>query len=120
MINESNKVCLKFYQNQLMFINLVLYLKHFIYLFITANITFLSYIPFELLDIEHSSPISHKISHVIINDNAVTLVSLLHRGDFVYYNFQILHYISHKMKYVSSLRVAALACNIMLRTLPAK
>ena len=42
------------------------------------------------------------------------------RGNFVHYDFQILHYISHKMKYVSPLRVAALACNIMLRTLPAK
>ena len=42
------------------------------------------------------------------------------RGNFVHYDFQILHYISHKMKYVSLLRVAALAGNIMLRTLPAK
>ena len=44
------------------------------------------------------------------------------RGNFVHYNFQIhvLHYISHKMKYVSPLKVAALACNIVLRTLPAK
>ena len=39
---------------------------------------------------------------------------------FVQYNFQILHHKSHKLKYVSPLRVAALACNIMLRTLPAK
>ena len=60
MINESNIVCLKFYSNQFLFINLVLYLRKFIYLFKTASITFLSYILFELLDVEHSSPISHK------------------------------------------------------------
>ena len=42
------------------------------------------------------------------------------KGNFVHYASQTLHYISHKMKYVSSLRVAALAGNIMLRTLPAK
>ena len=43
-----------------MFINLVLYLRIFIYLFKTANITFLTYILFELLDDEHGTPISHK------------------------------------------------------------
>ena len=42
------------------------------------------------------------------------------RGNFVHYDFQILHYISHKTKYVSPLRVAALAGNIMLHMLPAK
>ena len=42
------------------------------------------------------------------------------RGNLVHYDFQILHYINHKMKYVSPLRVAALAGNIMLRMLPAK
>ena len=42
------------------------------------------------------------------------------RGNFLHYEFQILHYKSHKMKYVSPLRVAALAGNIMLRTLPTK
>ena len=41
-------------------------------------------------------------------------------GGGVYYDFPILNYIRHKMKYVSFLRVAALACNIMQRTLPAK
>ena len=60
MINESNIVCLKFYWNKLMFINLVLYLRIFIILFKTANITFLSYILSELLDVENGSPISHK------------------------------------------------------------
>ena len=60
MINESIIVCLKFYSNQFMFIYLVLYLRVFIYLFKTAGITFLSYILFELLDVEHGSPISHK------------------------------------------------------------
>ena len=43
-----------------MLINLVLYLRIFIYLFKTASITFLSYIRFELLDVEHGSPLSHK------------------------------------------------------------
>ena len=35
----------------------------------------------------------------------------LPRGKFVDYNFLILHYISHRMKYVIHLRVAALTCN---------
>ena len=43
-----------------MFINLVLYYRIFIYHFKTASITFLSYILFELLDVEHGTPISHK------------------------------------------------------------
>ena len=43
-----------------MFINLVLHLRIFIYLFKTASITFLSYILFELLDDEHGTPISQK------------------------------------------------------------
>ena len=42
------------------------------------------------------------------------------RGNFVHYDFQIQHYISLIMKYVSPLRVAAIAGNIMLRTLPTK
>ena len=43
-----------------MYTNLALYKRYFIYLFKTASITFLSYILFELLDVEHGSPISHK------------------------------------------------------------
>ena len=43
-----------------MFINLVLYLRIFIYLFKSTNIMFLSYILFELLDVETGTPISHK------------------------------------------------------------
>ena len=43
-----------------MFNNLVFYQRKFIYLFKTASITFLSYILFELFDVEHGSPISHK------------------------------------------------------------
>ena len=39
-----------------MFINLVLYLRVFIYLFKSASITFLSYILFELIDVEHGTP----------------------------------------------------------------
>ena len=51
---------------------------------------------------------------------ALAIVPPLPKGNFVHYDFQILHYTSHKMKYVIPLRVAALAYNIMLRTLPAK
>ena len=51
---------------------------------------------------------------------ALTITPPPSRGDFVHYHFQILHYISHKMKYVSPLRVAALVCNILLHTLPAE
>ena len=43
-----------------MFTNLVFHLRKFIYLFKTASITFLSYVLFELLDVEHGSPISHR------------------------------------------------------------
>ena len=60
MINESNIVCLKFYLTQFMFINLVLYYRLFIYLLKAVKIMFLSYILFELLDIKHGTPISHK------------------------------------------------------------
>ena len=49
-----------------MFNNLVLHYRYFIYLFKTANITFLSYILFELLDNEHGTPISQKNENVIL------------------------------------------------------
>ena len=42
------------------------------------------------------------------------------RGNFVHYDFLKLHYIRHKIKDVSPLRVAALTCNSMLYTLPPK
>ena len=42
------------------------------------------------------------------------------RENFVHNDFKILHYIIHILKYVSPLRVAALAYITMLRTLPAK
>ena len=51
---------------------------------------------------------------------ALAIDPISSEGNFVHYSFQIPHYISHKMKYVSPLRVAALAGNIMLRTLPTK
>ena len=60
MINASNVVRLTFYWNRFMLINLVLYKIIFNKLFKTANIIFLSYILFELLDVEHGTPISHK------------------------------------------------------------
>ena len=56
MTNESNIVCLQFYRNQFVFNNLVFYQRIFIYLSKNANITFLSYILFELLDDEHGTP----------------------------------------------------------------
>ena len=40
------------------------------------------------------------------------------RGNFVHYDFLKLHYIRHKIKDVSPLRVAALTCNITLYMLP--
>ena len=40
------------------------------------------------------------------------------RGNFAHYDFLKLHYIRHKTKDVSPLRVAALTCNITLYTLP--
>ena len=61
-----------------------------------------------------------KMLNCYLLDLSLPIVPLPSRGNFVNYNFQILHYISHKMKYVSPLGVAALACNIMLRTLPLK
>ena len=42
------------------------------------------------------------------------------RGKFVHYDFLKLHYIRHKIKDVSPLRVAALTCNITLYMLPPK
>ena len=104
-----------------MFINLALHYRVSIYLFKTASITFLSYILFELLDDEHGTPITQK--NVKCNSTGLTLAidpTSPQGRDFVHYDFQILNYISHKMIYVSPLRVAALAGNIMLRTLPAK
>ena len=78
-----------------MFINLVLYKRIFIYHFKTASITFLSYILFELLDVEHSSPISHTNVKCNSLGLALAIVSPPSRGNFVHYDFQILHYISH-------------------------
>ena len=81
---------------------------------------FLSYILFELLDVEHGSPISCKNVKCNSLGLALAIESPSPMWNFVHYDFQILHYISHKMKYVSSLKMAVLACNIMLHTLPVK
>ena len=81
---------------------------------------FLFYILFELLDVEHGSPISRINVKCYSLGFALAIDPPPPRGNFVHYYFQILHYISHKMKYVSPLKVSVLACNIMLRTLPAK
>ena len=103
-----------------MFINLVLYKSICINLFKTASIAFLSYILFELLDVEHCSLISHK--NVKCNSLGLALATdpASPNGNFLHYAYQILHYISHKMKYVSPLKMAALAGNIMLCTLHTK
>ena len=87
MINESNICSL-----------IGIIIKKFIYLFKTENITFLSYILFELLDFEHGSPLSYK--NVKCNSPGLAL-AIDHpspRGEFVHYDFLILHSISHKMK----------------------
>ena len=62
----------------------------FIYLFKTARITVLSYILFELLDVEHGSPISHKN----VKGNSLGLVVAIDpspRGNFIHYDFQIIY-----------------------------
>ena len=79
---------------------------------------FLSYILFELLDVKHGNPISHKNAKCNSLGVRLAIDTPPPRGNYVHYNIKILNYISHKMKYVSSLKMAALACNIMLRTLP--
>ena len=96
-----------------MFINLVLNKSIFIYLFKTARITFLSYILLELLDVEHGIPISHKNIKCNSLGLALAIDPPTPMGNFVHYIFQIQHYISHIMRYVSPLRVAAL-CYVML------
>ena len=70
-----------------MFINLVLYYRISIYLFKTASITFLSYILFESLDVEHGTPISHK--NVKCNSLGLTLAidPISSRGNFIHYDF---------------------------------
>ena len=95
-------------------------MKEFLLTFSTASITFLSYILFELLDVEHGSPISHENVKCNSLGHALAIDPYSPKVNFVHYASQILHYISHKMKYVSLLRVAALTGNIMLRTLLAK
>ena len=81
---------------------------------------FLYYILFKLLDVKHGIPISRK--NVNCNSLGLALaIDPLHQGGkLVHHNFQTLYYISHKIKYVGPLKVAALARDIMLRTLPAK
>ena len=70
-----------------MFMNLVLYKRIFIYLFKTASVTFLSYILFELLDVEHGTPISPKT----VKCNYLGLVLAIDptspRGNFVHLDF---------------------------------
>ena len=87
MINASNVVCLKFYLNQFMFINLVSYSRVFNNLFKTANITFLPYILFELLDVEHGTPISHKNVKCNSLGLALAIDPTSPRGNFVHYDF---------------------------------
>ena len=70
----------------------------FIYLFKTASVMFLSYILFELLDDEHGTPISQKNVKCNSPGLALAIDPTSTRGNFVHYDFQILHYISHKMK----------------------
>ena len=73
-----------------------------------------------MLNIVHVAPYQTKMSKCNSLGVALATVPPLPRKNYVHYDFQILDYMSHKMKYVSLLRVAVLACNIMLHTLPAK
>ena len=70
-----------------MLINLVLYKRVFHKLFKTANITFLSYILFELLDVEHGTPISHKNVKCNSLGLALAIDPTSPRGNFVHYDF---------------------------------
>ena len=70
-----------------MFINLVSYLRIFNNLFKTANIIFLSYILFELLDVEHGTPISHKNVKCNSLGLALAIDPTSPRGNFVHYDF---------------------------------
>ena len=65
-------------------------------------------------------PLSHKNVKCNSLGLALAIDPTSPRGNFVHYDLHIQHYISNKMKYVSYLRVATLAGNILLRTLPAK
>ena len=66
------------------------------YLFKTASITFRSYKLVELLNVEHSSPISNKNVKCTSLGLALAIVPPPPRGNFVHYDFQIEHYIATK------------------------
>ena len=70
-----------------MLINLVSYKRIFNNLFKTVNITFLSYILFELLDVEHGTPISHKNVKCNSLGLALAIDPTSPRGNFVHYDF---------------------------------
>ena len=103
-----------------MFINLELY-KLFLFTFskLQALCFYLMYFLRNKM-LNKGTPISHKNTKGNYPGLALAIDPPTPRRNFVHYNFLILHYISHKMKYVSPLRVAALKCNIMLRMFPAK
>ena len=84
------------------------YIKDFLFTFskLQALRFYLKYF-FQLLDVEHSSPISHKNVKCNSLGLALAIVPPPPRGNFLHYDFQILHYLSHKLKYVSPLKVAA-------------
>ena len=90
------------------------------FLFTFSKLQALCFYLIKLLDVEHDTPISQTNEKCNSPGLLRAIDPTSPRGNFVHYNFQIVHYISYKMKYVSPLRVAALAGNIMLRTLPAK
>ena len=70
-----------------MLINLVSYKRIFNNLFKTVNITFLSFILFELLDVEHGTPISHKNVKCNSLGLALAIDPTSPRGNFVHYDF---------------------------------
>ena len=123
MINESNIVRLNFFKSRLC--SLVWYdIKDFLFTFSKLQtvcsylIYLLSYLMLNMVAPYHTKII--KMSKVNSLDLELAIDPPPPKGNCAHYDFLIQHYISHKMKYVSPLRVAALACNITLRTVPAK
>ena len=64
---------------------MVFYLRMFIYLFKTASIKLPSYILFELLDVEHGTPIWHKNVKCNTLGLALAIDPTSPKGNFVHY-----------------------------------
>ena len=66
IVSESNIVCFIFLKREYVHKFFLLYIRMFTYLFKTVKIMFLSFIRYELLDVENGNPISHKMSNEIL------------------------------------------------------